>query len=151
MTVAEAHVVSDANPFVDQRVAERGRVEQRTAVDERRIRVGRMFVRVGGERRERLDIADRSQPLRDRRGRTPHAIDRSDGHLLANEQQRGDRFEPEIERRLIENVTRRRRRATRRDGGDPSTTSAARTAARRADSNGSISSRASSSAMRPRS
>ena len=88
MTVAEAHVVSDANPLVDQRMTERGRVEQRAAVDERRIRIGRMFVGVGGQRRERFDIADRPQPLRDRRTvRRMPSID-ADRRLLANQQQR---------------------------------------------------------------
>ena len=102
MTVAEAHVVSDANPLVDQRMAERGRVEQRTGVDDRRIRIGGMFVGVGGQRRERFDIADRPQPLRDRRtvGRMP-SID-ADRRQLANQQQCRDWSEPHVERRLIE-------------------------------------------------
>jgi hypothetical protein len=98
MTVAEAHVVPHANPLVDERMTDRGRVEQRAAVDERRIGIGRMFVRIGGKRRERFDIADRPQPRLDRQPvRRVPAID-SESRLLTNEQQRGDWLEPEIER-----------------------------------------------------
>ena len=84
MGVAEADVVSHAHPLVDERVTDRGRVEQRSALDERRIGVGGMFVGMSGERRERLDIADGPQPRLDRVavGRMP-SID-SDGRLLSS-------------------------------------------------------------------
>ena len=66
MGAAETDVVSHADPLVDERMTERGRVEQRAGFDKRRKRIRRMLVCIRGERRQGFDVADRAQPRGDR-------------------------------------------------------------------------------------
>ena len=61
---AEPDVVPDRHGRRNQRVAERGGVEHRPPLDQLRKRIGRPLVRERGERRERFELADGSQPLR---------------------------------------------------------------------------------------
>jgi hypothetical protein len=96
---AEPHVVADGRRFVQERVSQRGRVEQRPFL-EHGERIRRVLVRVRRERRQRLELADHAEPLADGgpvRGVPP--IDRR-RQLAAQEQQQSEHREELIARRV---------------------------------------------------